>query len=71
VIISLGGNVYQRNQSGGFDNKSNKRQPSGQKQQNLNRSYQNRSSGTQNYNRSRSSAGMRSGGMRGGGGRRR
>ena len=66
-----GGNVYQRNQSGGFDNKSNKRQPSGQKQQNLNRSYQNRSSGTQNYNRSRSSAGMRSGGMRGGGGGRR
>jgi len=43
VIISLGGNVYQRNQSGGFDNKSNKRQPSTQKQQNFqqkNRSYQ-------------------------------
>ena len=83
------GNVYQRNQNGGFDNKSNKRQPStnqrqqgaqqkrqssnnrsSQQYQNLNRSHQNRSTGTRNYNHSRSSAGMRSGGMRGGGGRR-
>ena len=82
------GNVYQRNQNGGFDNKSNRQSSTSQRQQgnqqnrqgnnnrssqqhqNLNRSYQNRSMGTQNYNRSHSSAGMRGGGMRGGGGRR-
>ena len=48
---------------------------SSQQKQNLNRSHQNRSTGTQNYNRSqqqRSSSGSRpSGGSRGGGGRRR
>jgi len=78
------GNVYQRNQSGGFDNKTNRSKSSTKPQQrnqnysnrssqhqNLNRSYQSRSSGSNNYNRARSSSAMRGGGMRGGGGRRR
>jgi hypothetical protein len=57
--------------------RNNTRQSSGmssQQKQQMNHSYQNRSTGTQNYNRSRSSGysgGSRSGGSRGGGGGRR
>jgi hypothetical protein len=58
------GNVYQRNSNGSYDNKSNRtrqqikqtpatrQQPSQpQNRQQLDRSYQNRNRGTQNYNR--------------------
>ena len=73
------GNVYQRNQNGSYDNKSNKqksqqnRTQSKQNKQQLDRSHQNRSRGTQNYNRSQQhrSSSRPSGGSRGGGGRRR
>ena len=74
-----GGNVYQRDNKGNYQNKSNNQQrqsqtkPSQSQSQQLNKSHQNRSQGTQNYNRSsqqRSSAG-RSAGGRSGGGRRR
>ena len=73
------GNVYQRNQNGSFDNKSNRQQPSNnQRQQSkpsqsqsqqLNKSHQNRSQGTQNYNRSQQqrSSSRPSGGRSGGG----
>ncbi len=72
------GNVYQQNKTGGYDNKSNNKQTaqqnrgqSSQQKQQLNRSSQNRTQGTQNYNRSNQyrSGGSRSGGSRGGGGR--
>lgn len=71
------GNVYQQNNQGGYDNKSNNRQKaqqnngqSSQQRQQLNQSSQNRKQGTQNYNRSNQ---YRSGGSAGrdGGGRRR
>ncbi|MFK5856892.1 MAG: carbohydrate-binding family V/XII, partial [Bacteroidota bacterium] len=89
------GNVYQRDKSGNYQNKSNKQKPantqqrqpntqqskgtaqqrqsssgmSNQQRQSMNRTHQNRSTGSQNYNRSRSSG--YGGGSRGGGGRRR
>ena len=90
------GNIYQRDKSGNYQNRTNKQKPSStqrqtqnkpaarpstqqrpatarpstQQRQNLDRSYQNRSRGTQNYNRSRSSGygGGRSSGMSRGGG---
>ncbi len=93
------GNVYQRDQKGNYQNKSNRQQASGtqqqrqsqnrpttgqakqnrqgssgmssQQKQNLNKSYQSRSTGTQNYNRARSSGGYSGGASRGGGGGRR
>jgi len=78
------GNVYQRNQNGGFDNRSNKRQPStNQRQQGTQQKPQrstNRSTQNQNLNRSYQNRNMgtqnynrsrSSGAMRGGGGRRR
>jgi len=79
------GNVYQRdNKSGNYQNKSNRQQrpsqsnpsqrPSQSQNQQLNRSHQTRSQGTQNYNRSsqqRSSTQRAGGASRGGGGRRR
>ncbi len=82
------GNVYQRDQKGNFENRSNRQQPSTNQQQSqqrslqqqMERSHQNRSTGTQNYNRSqqqrssgsynRSGGASRSGGSRGGGRRR-
>lgn len=77
------GNVSQRNQNGSWEQKSNKAsnqrqsqnvqtRPSTSQSQQMNRSAQNRSRGTQNYNSSRSYGGSRAGGAsRGGGGRRR
>jgi hypothetical protein len=76
------GNVYQRNNNGNWDRKSNKkttqrstttqRQSSVSRDQSkqLNKSYNNRSRGNTNYNRSRSASSGRSS-SRSGGGRRR
>jgi hypothetical protein len=80
------GNVYQKNQSGSWDQKSNKKTSQGvsqrastsqkstsvNKSQNkqLDRSAQSRSRGNTNYNRSRSSSPSRSSGRSGGGRRR-
>jgi len=68
------GNVYQRNQNGSYQNRSNNNSQSTQQRQSMDRSYQNRNQGTQNYNRSqqmqRGGGGGRGGGGRGGGGRR-
>lgn len=70
------GNVSQRNQNGSWEQKSNRGQstqtrPSTSQSQQLNKSAQNRSRGTQNYNNSRSSSASRGGASRGGGGGRR
>lgn len=80
------GNVYQKNQSGSWDQKSNKKtsERMGQKSsttqtkssvsknqsKQLDRSANNRSRGNTNYNRSRSSSSSRSSGRSGGGRRR-
>ena len=80
------GNVYQKNQSGSWDQKSNKKtsERTGQKSsttqtkssvsknqsKQLDRSANNRSRGNTNYNRSRSSSSSRSSGRSGGGRRR-
>ena len=80
VYADRKGNIHQRDRNGNWQQKSNRRttqQPSQrsstmqkQNRQQLERSYQNRTRGNTNYNRSRSYSGSRTG-ARSGGGRRR